>query len=91
MDIQDGVDQQFDVKLYMVNSASSLVLDTLGSHIKDIQVFASGFANSFDLADSTYRLASNAGIWGQSSSWGLEDGKESSRQREEQVRSPDVQ
>lgn len=59
MDIQDGVDQQFDVKLYMVNSASALVLDTLGSHIKDIQVFASGFANSFNLADSTYRFTFN--------------------------------
>lgn len=59
MDVQEGIDQQFDVKLYMVNSASSLVLDTLGSHIKDIQVFASGFANSFDLADSTYRFTFN--------------------------------
>ena len=59
MDIKDGVDQQFDVKLYMVNSASALVLDTLGSHIKDIRVFASGFANGFDLADSTYRFTFN--------------------------------
>ena len=59
MDIKDGVDQQFDVKLYMVNSASALVLDTLGSHIKDIRVFASGFANGFDLADSTYRFSFN--------------------------------
>lgn len=59
MDIKDGVDQQFDVKLYMVNCASALVLDTLGSHIKDIQVLASGFANGFNLADSTYSFTFN--------------------------------
>lgn len=55
MDIKDGEDQQFDVKLYMANCASALVLDTLGSHIKDIKVYASGFATGFSLADSTYR------------------------------------
>lgn len=59
MDIKDGVDQQFDVKLYMVNCASALVLDTLGSHIKDIKVLASGFANGFSLADSTYHFTFN--------------------------------
>lgn len=57
MDIRDGVDQQFDVSLYMVNSASALVLDTLDSHIKDLKVYASGFATSFNLADSTYRFS----------------------------------
>ena len=57
MDIRDGVDQQFDVNLYMVNSASALVLDTLDSHIKDLKVYASGFATSFNLADSTYRFS----------------------------------
>lgn len=54
MDIKEGIDQQFDVKLYMVNCASSIALDTLGSGIRDIKVFASGFANGFNLADSTY-------------------------------------
>lgn len=55
MDIKEGEDQQFDVRLYMANCASALVLDTLGSHIKDIKVYASGFATGFSLADSTYR------------------------------------
>lgn len=54
MDIKDGIDQEFDVKLYMANCASAVALDTLGSGIKDIRVFASGFANSFNLADSSY-------------------------------------
>lgn len=54
MDIKEGMDQEFDVKLYMANCASALALDTLGSGIKDIRIFASGFANSFNLADSSY-------------------------------------
>ena len=56
MDIQEGVDQRFDVKLFMTNCAASLVLDTLGSHVKDVKVYTSGFATDFNLADSTYRF-----------------------------------
>lgn len=56
MEIMEGKDQEFDVKLYMANSASALVLDTLGSGIRDIKVFASGFATRFNLADSTYHF-----------------------------------
>ena len=55
MDVKEGGDQRFDVKLYMANCASALVLDTLGSGIRDIRVYASGFATGFSLADSTYR------------------------------------
>lgn len=54
MDIKEGEDQQFDVKLYTTSCAHALVLDTLGSHIKDIKVYTAGFATDFDLADSTY-------------------------------------
>lgn len=54
MDVQEGVDQQFNVGLFMVNCAASLVLDTLGSHIRDVKVYTSGFATDFDMADSTY-------------------------------------
>jgi len=56
MDIKEGVDQEFNVSLYMVNSATALVLDTLDSHVKDIRVFATGFATAFDVADSLYRF-----------------------------------
>ena len=55
MDVQEGKDQEFKVSLYMANSAASLVLDTLGSHVKDIRVYATGFATAFDVADSLYR------------------------------------
>ena len=54
MDIKDSVNQTFNVHLYMANSATVLVVDTLGSHIRDMKVFATGFANGFLMADSTY-------------------------------------
>lgn len=56
IDIVEGVDQEFEVSLYMANCATSLVLDTLGSHVKKIRVFATGFATAFDVADSVYRF-----------------------------------
>ena len=56
MDIKEGVDQRFDVKLYMANCASSIIVDTTGTGIKDLQVFMTGFATSFDLCDSLYRF-----------------------------------
>ena len=59
MDVKDGQDQDFDVRLYMANCASVLVLDTLNSHVKDVKVYAAGFAHAFSLADSTYRYAHN--------------------------------
>ena len=57
MDIKEGENQQFDVRLYMANCASAIVLDTLGSGIKDLNVVAAGFATDFDVADSVYRFA----------------------------------
>lgn len=56
MDVQEGKDQSFKVNLYMSNCATSLVLDTLGSSVKDIHVYATGFATAFDVADSVYRF-----------------------------------
>jgi hypothetical protein len=57
MDIKEGEDQQFDVKLYTTSCAHALVLDTLGSHIRGMKVFASGFATGFSLADSTFHYS----------------------------------
>lgn len=54
MDIKDSISQTFNVHLYMANAATVLVVDTLGSHIRDIQVYATGFATGFHMADSTY-------------------------------------
>jgi len=44
--------------LYMANSATALVVDTLGSHVRDLRVYATGFAAEFHLCDSTYSFRS---------------------------------
>ena len=54
MDIQEGEDQKFNVHLYMVNSATAIVVDTLNSHIRDIKMYATGFATDFSVCDSLY-------------------------------------
>ena len=56
MDVLEGVDQTFDVSLYMANCATALVVDTLGSHIKDLKVHLTGFATDFSICDSLYRF-----------------------------------
>lgn len=59
MVVLEGVDQTFNVKLYMANSAATLVIDPMGQTYKDIQVFTTGFANSFYISDSTYVYSTN--------------------------------
>ena len=54
MEVIEGVDQTFNVRLYMVNSAAALVLDPKGQTFKDLKVYATGFANDFLIKDSTY-------------------------------------
>ena len=54
MEVLSGVDQTFNVHLYMANSAASLVLDTKGQTFTDIKVYTTGFANTFLIHDSTY-------------------------------------
>lgn len=55
MDIISGIDQHFDVNLFMVNAASALVLDmTDAPDVKDLKVFLRGLADGFNIADSTY-------------------------------------
>lgn len=56
MFVQRGLSQEFDVNLYMANCASALVLDTLGSSVRDVRVLTSGFATDFDVADSLYQF-----------------------------------
>ena len=55
MDLEPSEDQHFSATLYMANSAVALVADTLGSHIRNLDVSATGFADGFDICDSTYR------------------------------------
>jgi hypothetical protein len=60
MDIISGIDQRFDVNLYMVNAATALVLDmTDAPDIKDLKVYLRGMADGFMLADSTYTFNSD--------------------------------
>jgi len=62
MEVLEGVDQNFDVHLYMANCAASLVVDTVDSYIRDMQVFVTGFATGFNIADSTYTFGQKAPI-----------------------------
>ena len=59
MDVLEDQDQEFFVNLYMANSAVALVVDSLGSHAKDMKVFLDGMADGFLIADSTYTFNSN--------------------------------
>ena len=54
MDILEGIDQQFNVHLYMANCSAILVIDTIDSGVKDFKVFSKGFATGFNVADSSY-------------------------------------
>ena len=54
MEVFEGVDQQFNVHLYMANCAAALVVDTIGSGIREMKVYATGFATGFNIADSAF-------------------------------------
>ena len=54
MEVLEGVSQTFNVRLYMANSAASLVLNPKGQAFKEIKVYATGFAEAFQISDSTY-------------------------------------
>lgn len=59
MAIQEGVSQNFNVHLYMANAATAVVIDTVGSHIRDLKIFATGFATDFSVCDSLYYFNSS--------------------------------
>ena len=55
MNIRADVSQHFKVDLYMANSATALVMDTAdAATVKGVKVVDNGFADSFNIADSTY-------------------------------------
>lgn len=54
MQIVQNKSQTFDVNLYMANCASAIVIDTVGSNITGLEVFATGFATDFRVCDSAY-------------------------------------
>ena len=62
MDVLENVSQIFNVNLYMANCATALVVDNTAEgtpEISDFKAFTTGFASSFNIADSTYVFASN--------------------------------
>ena len=54
MNVLEGVDQNFEVHLYMSNCAACLVIDTQGHESAGIKVFSTGFASGFNICDSAY-------------------------------------
>ena len=54
MEMVHDIDQTFNVHLYMANCAAALVIDPRGQRTDGIEVFSTGFATSFSIADSTY-------------------------------------
>jgi hypothetical protein len=54
MEVLEGVDQTFNVRLYMTNCAATLVLDPKGQSYSDLEVYATGVADAFYVSDSTY-------------------------------------
>lgn len=60
MEVVSGKDQTFNVKLYMANCATALVVEPRNHQVKDIKVYTTGFATSFNLKDSTYVFGANA-------------------------------
>ena len=75
MDVKEGDQQKYHVDLYMVNSVTALVIDNaLGVEVKDIQVYATGFATGFNVNDSTYTFVDNPPlVQAQSVDTGLDD------------------
>jgi hypothetical protein len=54
MEVLEGVNQTFHVRLYMANSAATLVINPKGLSYTDLKVYTTGFANDFLIKDSTY-------------------------------------
>lgn len=54
MEMIEGVNQTFNVKLYMANCAAALVIDPRGHAHDNIKVYSTGFATGFNVCDSTY-------------------------------------
>ena len=59
MEVLEGVDQTFNVRLYMANSAVALVIDPKGHSFSNMKVYATGFAQAFYINDSTYVYSDN--------------------------------
>ena len=57
MEVLEGVDQTFNVHLYMANCAAALVIDPRGHDVSSLKVYTTGFASRFNVCDSSYVFA----------------------------------
>ncbi|MBQ7419163.1 MAG: hypothetical protein IJV17_00315 [Prevotella sp.] len=62
MEVLEGVDQTFHVRLYMANCAAALVIDPRGHDTKEMKAFTTGFASQFNINDSVYVFAEKSPI-----------------------------
>lgn len=60
MEMVEGIDQTFNVKLYMCNCSAMLVVDPNGHDTSGMQVYTTGFATAFHIADSIYEFKTPA-------------------------------
>lgn len=57
MNVEEGIDQTFNVRLYMANCAAALVVtNEQCPKMRDMRVVTTGFASGFALADSVYHF-----------------------------------
>lgn len=59
LQVENGDQKTVYIHLYMANCAAGLVLDTSEATLKDLKVFATGFASGFNIADSSYVYSAN--------------------------------
>lgn len=62
MNVLEGVNQRFDVHLFMANCASMLVIDPQGHDTSNLKVFSTGFATGFNICDSSYVFSGKSPI-----------------------------
>lgn len=60
MRVLGGVNQHFNVRLYMANCAVCLIIDMQGRDASQVKVFSTGFASDFNICDSVYRYSSRS-------------------------------
>lgn len=62
MEVLEGVNQNFNVRLFMANCSSALVIDPQGHSTKGLEVYATGFATRFNICDSSYVFSNQSPI-----------------------------
>ena len=60
MQVLNGVNQNFDVRLYMANCAVCLIIDTQGHDASQVKVYSTGFATDFNICDSAYTYSNRS-------------------------------